>query len=132
MWTYRVDPEADTGVRRNVASALVALGDLDQPLPSSLRLGPDDDWRSLLPLLANLKVIAIEFADFTDGRGFSIARLLRDAGFGGELRATGDILVDQVQYLNRCGFDAFDLPDSVSPELVATALAGISVRYQAA
>jgi len=52
-------------------------------------------------------VIAIAFPKFTDGRGYSIARLLRERlGYAGELRATGDVLADQIPLLWRCGFDA--------------------------
>src|SRR4051794_11231238 len=70
--------------------------------------------------LDRLGVIAVRFASFTDGRGYSIGRLLRERyGWKGELRAFGDVQRDQLFYLTRCGFDAFALRQG---EDVATAL----------
>src|SRR5476649_2860973 len=60
--------------------------------------------------LRHFELIAVNFPQFTDGRGYSIARLLRERyGWRGELRAIGDVLRDQLFYLARCGFDAFSL-----------------------
>jgi len=73
-------------------------------------LAPDDPLEALLPWLAELPLIAIHFPVFTDGRGYSQARLLRGRhDYRGELRAVGDVLRDQVYFLHRCGFDAFHL-----------------------
>ena len=59
-------------------------------------------------------MIAVNFPQFTDGRGYSTARLLRERyGWKGELRAIGDIQRDQLYYLSRCGFDAFLLNDGL-------------------
>ncbi len=76
-------------------------------------LAPDDAPEALLPRLAQIPVIAIQFPSFTDGRGYSLARLLRQRyGFRGELRAFGDILRDQIYFLHQCGFNVFCLrPD---------------------
>ena len=71
-------------------------------------LKPDDDPGALAADLDRLPLVAIDFPKFVDGRGYSIARLLRDKyRFGGELRAIGDVLRDQLYYLRQCGFDAF-------------------------
>jgi phosphoadenosine phosphosulfate reductase len=71
-------------------------------------LAPTDDPAALADDVAALPVIAVDFPKFTDGRGYSIARLLRDRfGFAGELRAVGDVLRDQLFALSQCGFDAF-------------------------
>ncbi|WP_148716204.1 DUF934 domain-containing protein [Chitinolyticbacter meiyuanensis] len=69
---------------------------------------PDDEPESL-PVDANhFAVIAVDFPAFTDGRGFSIGRLLRERhGYIGELRAVGDVFKDTLNYLWRCGFNAF-------------------------
>ncbi len=64
------------------------------------------------PYLEKLAVIAINFPAFTDGRGFSLARLIRRAGFNGELRAFGNILPDQYASALACGFDTIE----ISPE----------------
>jgi len=67
----------------------------------------------LAPFLPQLDIVVITFAKFGDGRGYSMARLVRDRfGFGGELRARGDVLRDQAFYLRRCGFNAFESKDS--------------------
>ncbi|MEJ2681896.1 MAG: DUF934 domain-containing protein [Gammaproteobacteria bacterium] len=82
--------------------------------------------------LSRLNLIAIDFPIFTDGRGYSLARQWREAGFRGELRAIGDILPDQIFYLARCGFDTFALKDGQSPEIALAALHTFSTSYQAA
>ena len=80
-------------------------------------LGPDDDVAPLLPWLATLPLIAIRFPVFTDGRGYSLARLLRGRhGYAGELRAVGDVLRDQLYVLLRAGFDSFALRADQPPE----------------
>jgi uncharacterized protein (DUF934 family) len=71
-------------------------------------LHPDDDPELIASDLARLPVVAVDFPTFSDGRGYSTARLLRDRfGYKGELRAIGDVLRDQLYYLNQVGFDAF-------------------------
>ena len=59
-----------------------------------------------------MDLVAINFPKFGDGRGYSKARLLRERhGYKGELRAVGEVLGDQLFYMHRCGFDAFELVD---------------------
>jgi len=79
---------------------------------AAVRLEPGDDARALIPHLARLRLIEVAFPAFTDGRGYSSARILREAGYTGELRAVGDIGVDQLAQARRCGFDAIapDVP----------------------
>ncbi|MBM3115371.1 DUF934 domain-containing protein [Jeongeupia naejangsanensis] len=73
---------------------------------------PDDEPELLGADAIRLPLIAIEFPAFTDGRGFSIGRLLRERyGFTGELRAFGDVFKDTLNYLTRCGFNAFVVRD---------------------
>jgi uncharacterized protein (DUF934 family) len=73
--------------------------------------------------LAYLQLIAINFPVFSDGRGYSYARLLREKyGFSGELRAMGDVLRDQLFLLRRCGFDSFEIR---ADRDAADALAGL-------
>lgn len=83
---------------------------LGQTNATAVRVEPGDDARALLPHLDRLALIEVNFPAFGDGRGYSSARVLREAGYAGELRAVGDVLVDQVAYMRRCGFDAFE-PD---------------------
>ncbi|KAF0815092.1 hypothetical protein IGB42_00169 [Andreprevotia sp. IGB-42] len=69
---------------------------------------PDDEPEDLGADAQALAVIGVEFPAFTDGRGFSIGRLLRERyGYTGELRAFGDVFKDTINYLYRCGFNAF-------------------------
>ena len=83
---------------------------LDQSNAAAVRIEPGDDARELLPHLGRLSLVEVNFPAFGDGRGYSSARILREAGYEGELRAVGDVLVDQIAYMRRCGFDAFE-PD---------------------
>jgi uncharacterized protein (DUF934 family) len=71
-------------------------------------VAPNEDPAALANDVGLLPLIAVDFPQFTDGRGYSIGRLLREKyGFKGELRAIGDILRDQLYYLHACGFNAF-------------------------
>lgn len=80
---------------------------LDQTDASAVRIEAGDDVRLLLPVLDRLRLVEIDFPRFRDGRGFSSARVLREAGYTGEIKATGDVLVDLVAFMRRCGFDSF-------------------------
>ena len=83
---------------------------VDQSNAQAVRIEPGDDTRELLPHLQRLALVEVNFPAFGDGRGYSSARMLREAGYEGELCAVGDVLVDQLAYMRRCGFDAFE-PD---------------------
>ena len=96
-------------------------------------LAGDADPGEIAQDLEHFELIAVQFTSFTDGRGYSIGRLLRQRyGWRGELRAIGDVQRDQLFYLARCGFDAFALR---AGEDVATALEAFddfTEPYQAA
>jgi uncharacterized protein (DUF934 family) len=74
---------------------------------AAVRIEPGEDARDLLPHLGRLKLVEIAFPKFRDGRGYSSAAVLRQAGFAGEIRAAGDVLVDQIGFMRRVGFDSF-------------------------
>lgn len=80
---------------------------LDQSNATAVRIEPGDDARALLPHLDRIALVEVNFPSFEDGRGYSAARVLREEGFTGELRAVGDVLIDQLSALRRCGFDSF-------------------------
>lgn len=105
---------------------------LGQSNATAVRLEPDDDARALIPHLDRLTLIEIAFPKFRDGRGYSSARILREAGFKGELRAQGDILVDQIAFMKRCGFDSFAPESSLNAEAVERALSTYDHVYQRA
>lgn len=103
------------------------------PRGVGVRLGPDHDPFALASDLPALALIAVEFPVFRDGRGYSIARILRQhLGFRGELRAVGDVLRDQVFYLRRVGFNAFAPRPGLDPEQVLAGLNDFSDAYQPA
>lgn len=91
-----------------------------------------DDPRALADDFGKLALIAVRFPKFTDGRGYSIARVLRRHGWTGELRAVGDVLRDQLFYMTRCGFDAFALRADQDPQVALTAFNDFSAPYQPA
>lgn len=94
-------------------------------------LSPTDDPAALAGDVAVLPVIAVDFPSFTDGRGYSTARLLRERyGYRGELRAIGDVGRDQLAYLRQAGFDAFALPDGVDLDAARAGLADFTDGYQ--
>jgi len=105
---------------------------LDQSNATAVRIEPGDDARALLPHLDRLALIDISFPKYRDGRGYSSARILREAGFKGELRASGDVLVDQIAFMRRCGFDSFAPDAPLDQAVVAASLARYKHVYQGA
>lgn len=98
-----------------------------------VRLAPGDDLAALGPSLGRLALIALEFPKFRDGRAYSAAMLLRERlGWRGELRAVGDVLVEQALVMVRCGFDAFEPADGSSPEAWTRAAEHYAYVYQRA
>ena len=105
---------------------------LGQSNATAVRLEPGEDARALLPHIERLSLVEIAFPTFRDGRGYSAARILREAGYTGELRAQGDILVDQISHMRRCGFDSFAPEATLDPAVVDRALTRWPGRYQKA
>lgn len=94
-------------------------------------LSPDSDPLALQEHLESLSLIAIDFPAFADGRGYSIARTLRERlGYDGELRAVGDVLRDQLSYMAQVGFDAFAIREDRSAAEALDGLADFSEQYQ--
>ena len=106
--------------------------DEPSPPPDLVVLQPGDDPRSLAERLPGLKVIAVDFPKYGDGRGYSIGRLLRERyGYRGELRAVGVVARDHLQLLVQCGFDAFQLREGEDPQAALAGLDDFSEAYQA-
>ncbi len=100
QFRFRTDePVADPAV------TVDAFG--EQTNAAAVRIEPGDDARELLPYLDRLRLVEVNFPSFGDGRGYSAARILREAGYAGELRAVGDVVIDHLSHLRRCGFDSF-------------------------
>lgn len=101
--------------------------------PLGVLLSPHDDPAMIAADLPRLALVAVTFPSFTDGRGYSIARLLRERhGWRGPLRAVGDVQRDQLFLLARCGFDGFALRDDQDADEALTAFDDFTEVYQAA
>ncbi|WP_367716436.1 DUF934 domain-containing protein [Nitratireductor sp. GISD-1A_MAKvit] len=99
-----------------------------------VELQPGDALDALLPHLRHLPLVALAFPAFNDGRSYSKAELLRTRhGYRGEIRATGDVLIDQVAHMFRVGFSTLEIvnPYTIS-QLEAGKEAGIPLYYQPA
>lgn len=97
----------------------------------AVQLEPGQGPAPLFDHLEQLSLVAINFSVFTDGRGFSYGRELRERGYRGELRACGHFIRDQLGYLQRCGFNAFQWAQESELEASLASLCGFSEHYQA-
>jgi uncharacterized protein (DUF934 family) len=96
-----------------------------------IRVVGQDDPDSFAGDLQHFALIAVHFPQFGDGRGYSLARLLRERfGYRGELRAVGDVIRDNLFYLAQCGFDAFEIAAPADLEAALKSLADFSESYQ--
>jgi uncharacterized protein (DUF934 family) len=90
-----------------------------------------DDPSAIAPWLPQLPLVAVDFSKFTDGRGYSVAYLLRSRlGYRGELRAIGDVLPDQLFFMRRVGFDAFAVRPDKDLRQALRSLQPFSDAYQ--
>jgi uncharacterized protein (DUF934 family) len=123
------DPErAVTGDRRILT--LEQWQELPDKAGQAVQLEPGQAPTPLFDFLEQIPLVAINFPVFTDGRGFSYARALRERGFKGELRACGHFIRDQLTYLGRCGFDAFQMAVDGEMETALASLADFDEYYQ--
>ena len=102
---------------------------------SSVSLGVELEVTDLVEdiagYLARLELVVLRFESFADGRAFSQARLLRERlGYTGLLRASGEVLRDQLAFMRRCGFDQFLLADGEEVDLALAAFSDINRSYQ--
>lgn len=137
-WQWLEDPAAPLPAAADVIVPLArwtadraAL--LARPGRLGVQLSGGDDPAVIAEDLKVFGVVAVAFAQFTDGRGYSIARLLRERyGWRGELRAVGDVQRDQLYLLARCGFDTFLLREGEDAHAALAAFRDFSEAYQAA
>ena len=79
---------------------------------TGVSIAAGENWDDLVPALLTLPLIALVFPKYTDGRAFSTGRQLRErCDYKGEIRAVGDVLLDEIPLMIRCGFDSFDVSD---------------------
>ncbi|MFK8048824.1 MAG: DUF934 domain-containing protein [Halioglobus sp.] len=126
-----VEAEAETLSTGHIASLDQWLA-LNSKTNTAVQLEPGELPSPLMNHLDDLELVAINFPVLTDGRGFTYARELRDAGYTGELRAVGGFVRDQMHYLMRCGFNAFQLSDDKDLDAALSSLDDFSEHYQAA
>lgn len=137
-WHYLDPDNADAyslGGGRVVVPAEYAIAHADSLFATEREIGVrvpgDAELETIEPLLGYVALIAVDFPAFNDGRGLSLAVLLRTrCGFRGELRAVGDVHTDMMHYLERCGFDSYLLPDARDPETALDALSSLTDFYQ--
>lgn len=116
------------------AFATIPFADWQQrPDWPAVSLANTDPVEDLAPHVGRLRLIELRFPKFSDGRAYSQARLLRGRlGYRGELRATGNVLRDQLPFMLRCGFDSFESEQNGFEEALAKARKLFSVVYQPA
>ena len=136
-WQFIAD-EAELPAQGDVVVSLkrlLANADALRARPGKLgvRIDPEDDVEQAKLALDQVALVALTFPKFGDGRAYSKARLFRDRfGYKGELRAVGEVLADQLQYMSRCGFDAFQLAEGKDLASALRALSDFTVTYQGA
>jgi len=104
---------------------------LDRGAPVGVRLRAGEAPDAIADDVDRLALVALEFPAFKDGRAYSYARLLRERyGFSGELRAVGDVLAEQFHFMQRSGFDSFDVTKEEDVDEWKRVTSEISVWYQ--
>ena len=138
------DPFADATGQETIQASGAVLVDLDQwqahreqllqrTEPVGVKLKSDQPPELIAADLESLAMVALEFPVFRDGRAYSYARLLREQyGYSGEIRAVGDVLLEQLHFMERTGFDAFELESDDPLGDLQIASADFDVWYQPA
>lgn len=122
--------EGDSAEKRLLPPAQFVEANSDQ---AGLLLSPETELAEVAPLLENAALVAIDFPAFADGRGFSLARSLRESyQYTGKMVAVGHFMQDQLFYLKRCGFDGFAVEDDSDFTSLIDSLNDFSETYQAA
>lgn len=105
---------------------------LARDAPIGVRLAGADVVDEIVADLKHIALVALEFGSVTEGRGYSQARVLRERhGYFGEIRAIGDLSRDRLAFMERCGFNAFELRAECDLHDALQAFGEISLAYQA-
>lgn len=136
-WTHVGDDEAlpgEGGVIVSLARWQAEREQLDgRNAPLGIRLNSDQRPEKIASDLDRFDVVALDFPTFKDGRAYSAAYLLRERyRYTGELRAVGEVLRDQLQFMLRCGFDAFEYTGGTAANEAVAAFDEIGIVYQTA
>ena len=105
-----------------IKNAVLALG---------VEFEPDAIVSDLSPFIGDIRLIVLQFESFADGRAFSQAKLLRDRyHYSGEIRAVGEVIRDQLGFMQRCGFSQFEIAENDDSRLALLAFSEITLGYQ--
>lgn len=133
-WLIETDEVKAEGAQKPLLSldALVEKAEASNDGGLGVLIRPADDVHRLEPWLDRIAMVALEFPAFNDGRAFSHASLLRERlGYRQELRAVGDVLIDQIPLMLRVGIDSFAVTNETAlRRLSENRLPGIAVHYQ--
>ncbi len=133
-WTKLADDDALPEGGKIIVSSLRLFRDWDHLAKFTGLLGVSlaniERAESLTPYLSQLSLIALTFPAYTDGRAYSQAKDLRLDGYRGELRAEGNLLLDQFQYMHQVGFDSFEVSERFSLQQWQSASRQMSLAYQ--
>jgi uncharacterized protein (DUF934 family) len=133
-WNVVGDDDAITDGARVIISLIRLQRDWDTLARHTGLLGvsiPNNaDERALAPYFSQLALIVVSFPAFTDGRSYSQVRQLRLDGYRGEIRATGNILPDQLQFMLQVGVDSFDVTERFALEDWQKAAQQMHLTYQ--
>ena len=136
-WVHLADGDGIGKRTSIIVSAIRWLSERDilkrSEVECGIRLAADQPPELITDDLTHVALVALTFPSFKDGRAFTSARLLRDRyGFTGEVRAIGNVLRDQFQFMVRCGFDAFEVEKESDATAWAEKASEMSVLYQPA
>jgi len=133
-WVVETDDVKAIGEQKPLLDieALIARAETSNDVGLGVLIKPADDVKRLEPYLSRLAIVAVAFPAFNDGRAFSHASLLRQRlGFANEIRAVGDVLIDQVPLMLRCGIDSFAVTNATAIKRLSEGrLPGIANHYQ--
>ncbi len=134
-WTVRDEITDNAVAPRTIVPAAYAVLNAETLFAPDREIGiwlaGDAEPAEIAPLLKKVPLIAIRFAALNDGRGLSLAVLLRTRyGFNGELRAIGEVHEDVLHYMHRCGIDSYQLPDGHDPTVALAAMKSLTDFYQ--
>jgi len=133
-WIVETDEVKAEGEQKPLLDldGLIAKAEESNDVGLGVLIKPADDVKRLEPYLYRLEIVAVAFPAFNDGRAFSHASLLRERlGYSNELRAVGDVLIDQIPLMQRCGIDSFAVTNATAlKRLEEQRLPGIPHHYQ--
>ena len=134
-WVVSEEPETVAEDQKRILplADFLAAAEASNDGAFGVLINPADDVTALQPYFDRIALVALTFPAFSDGRAFSHSSLLRRLGYQSEVRALGDVLIDQIPLMIRCGIDSFSVSNATAlKRLEENRLPGISRHYQPA